>query len=472
MAILIVIIYFALCLLIGFYVQSRVTDSVAYYLAGRKLGPWLAGVGRFAAVSSAFTFLGMLGLGYRLGFPFLVSIAVGLLFGFLFAQLLLSEVRRSGAISIADFLGKRYESAPIALVASIIAILAMFPHIIAQIKGAGVVGSMVLGLPASVSMIVLTAVFVAYVVLGGLWAVSWTDMLQGAWLLIFMAVPAIVAIASAGGIGPLFQAASQASPKFTQGLPTLSGWSHLGIAVVFIGSLMTFPAFLFWSLTTRDTRTLRKSFIVALVMAIIVYIAVAFVLAQGFIVAPGLKNPDEVFFHVFKHLFGSGFMLGMGAAAALAAIMSSNDAMLVAIAAIVGNDLYKLTGWRSTEKQLLAIGRAVSVIIAAIALLFAFQTPAIIGQLTALAAGSAGSAFVFPMVLGVWWKRTTGTGAIMGMIGGYFAFILLTFFGGMPPQTPILLAMPISAVLCIFGSFVTAPSPSQSVFVDSLHKID
>ena len=466
-AIIVVILYFVACLIIGFYMRKRVVDSAGYFLAGRGLNSWVAGVGRFATVASAFTFLGMLGLGYKLGFPFLASIAVGLLFGFLFTQLLLSEIRRSGAVSISDFFGKRYESSPIMLVASIIAILSMFPHIIAQIKGAGVIGSLVLGMPTSVSMVVLTAVFVAYVVMGGLFAISWTDVMQGVLLLVFMAIPAIAVIASFGGPSQVFEAAILASPKFLKG--PLSIWSHLGICVVFIGALMTFPAFVFWSMTTRDTGTLRKSFVVALVMSIVVYIAVAFVLAAGYIWAPGLKNPDEVYFRVLKHLFGGGILVGLGAAAALSAIMSSTDGMLIAISAIVGNDIYKLINKRPSEKQLLLVGRVASISVAAIGLLFAFRTPALIGQLTALAAGSAASAFVFPMVLGVWWKRMNGTGAIIGMIGGYLIFILLALFGKMPPQTPILVSIPASALLCVIGSLVTSPSLSQADIVDKLH---
>jgi Na+/proline symporter len=316
-------------------------------------------------------------------------------------------------------------------------------------------------------MIVLTAVFVAYVVLGGLFAISWTDALQGILLLVFMSIPAIGVIVYFGGITPTFEAAAKASPKFFQG--PLSAWSHLGIVIVFIGSLMTFPAFLFWSMTTRDTTTLRRSFLVALVMSFLVYIAVAFVLAGGFALIPDLKRPDEIYFRVLKHLFKGGFIVGLGAAAALAAIMSSTDGMLIAISAIVGNDIYKLTGKKPTEKDLLKVGRIVSIVVACIALIFAFRSPALIGQLTALAAGSAGSAFVFPMVLGVWWKRMTGAGAIAGMVGGYLVFILLSLFAGMPPQTPILISIPVSALLCIVGSLITSTTPSQETFVDMLH---
>jgi sodium/proline symporter/sodium/pantothenate symporter len=149
--------------------------------------------------------------------------------------------------------------------------------------------------------------------------------------------------------------------------------------------------------------------------------------------------------------------------------MSSTDGMLIAISAIVGNDIYKLTGKKPTEKDLLKVGRIVSIVVACIALIFAFRSPALIGQLTALAAGSAGSAFVFPMVLGVWWKRMTATGAIAGMVGGYLVFILLSLFAGMPPQTPILISIPVSALLCIVGSLITSTTPSQETFVDMLH---
>ena len=466
-SIVVVILYFVVCLGIGFYMQSRVVDSTGYFLAGRGLGSWVAGLGRFATVASAFTFLGMLGLGYKLGLPFMISIAVGLTFGFLFCQLLLSEIRRSNAVSIADFFKKRYESTPILMVASIIAILVMFPHIIAQIKGAGVIGSMVLGMPTSVSMVLLTAVFVGYVVLGGLYAISWTDVLQGLLLLVFMVIPAVAIVSSFGGIGATFDAASQISPKFFKGpLPLIS---NISIMIIFIGALSTFPAFVFWSMTTRDTTTLRRSFVVALVGSLIVYLALSLVLAGGYVWATDIKNPDGLYFAVLKHLFGSGIIAGLGAAAALAAIMSSTDGMLIATSAIICNDISKKLKKDLTEKQLLKIGRIISIVVAGLALICAFWSSSLIGQLTSLAAGSAASAFFFPMVLGVWWKRMNGKGAMIGMVGGYAIYMILSLTVKMPPFTPILVGMPASAILCIVGSLVTAPSPSQADMVDKLH---
>src|SRR5699024_3955013 len=105
--IIITLIYFIIVIIIGTVASRRIKDSDSYYLADRGLGSFLAGIGRFAAVSSSFTYLGALGLGYQFGFPILISLATGLNVGFVMSLLVLSNVRNSDAVSIADFLSKR-----------------------------------------------------------------------------------------------------------------------------------------------------------------------------------------------------------------------------------------------------------------------------------------------------------------------------------------------------------------------------
>src|SRR5690625_1811144 len=192
--------------------------------------------------------MGALGLGYTFGFPYLLSVAVGLNMGFVMSLLLLSNIRNSDAISIADFLAKRFDSTIIRVLASIISILVMFPAIVAQIRGAGIVGNSILGIPFGLAMVLLTAVFVFYVFMGGLWAVTWTDMLQGIMLTVFLVIPSVFVAFTLGS--DITVRASEIAPSFLTG--NLPMWSHLGIAITFMGSMMTFPAYLFWSFTTKD----------------------------------------------------------------------------------------------------------------------------------------------------------------------------------------------------------------------------
>ncbi|GAB3806633.1 sodium:solute symporter family protein [Virgibacillus kimchii] len=463
---IVILVYFIIVTLFGVFANRRITDSISYYLADRGLGVVFAGIGRFAAVASSFTFMGALGLGYTFGFPYLLSVAVGLNMGFVMSLLLLSNIRNSNAISIADFLAKRFDSKTLRVVASIISILVMFPAIVAQIRGAGIVGNSVLGIPFGLAMVLLTAVFVFYVFMGGLWAVTWTDMLQGIMLTVFLVIPSVFVAFTLGS--DITTRALENAPSFLTG--NLPMWSHLGITITFMGSMMTFPAYLFWSFTTKDVRILRKSVAVTAFMGVLVFSSYFFLLAGAHTVAPNLENPDNAFFTVAQFLFDSSpIVLGIIAAAALSAIMSSTDAMLLSTSAIVSNDLLKLI--RPNSKDFLKIGRLSTLIIAAVALLFSFYTPALIGELIAAGAASAGSAFVFPLVLGVWWKRMNAQGAIAGVITGYLTYNILTFSNIVPiMNVPILISIPASAVACIVVAILTSPpNQKQQEFFESLH---
>lgn len=461
-----IIIYFLIILIIGIFSQKKVDDNESYYLAGRGLGVILSGIGRFAAVASSFTYLGALGLGYSLGLPFMLSIAVGINLGFLLTLLFLSEIRESGALSVPDFLLKRFNNKSLHIIASLISIMVMIPHLTAQIRGAGVIGNMVIGVSAEWAMIISTIIFVIYVFMGGLWAVSWTDLFQGIMLVVFMVLPAIVAISTFGN--DIVGMAIESSETFMTG--ALPMWSNLGMAVVMMGSVMVFPAFLFWSFATKSKKTLHRSLTLATFLGVIVFSTFLFLLATANIVAPDLDNPDEAFFAVIQALFSSKVLQGLMAVAVLSAVMSTTDSILLATSAIVSNDIWKQLRPKMSSSRLLFIGRVSTLLVAIFGLLIALFSPSLIGELTAEAAGGAGSAFLFPLILGIWWKRMNTPGAIAGVLGGYISFSILIVGEFLPPQTPVLIGIPISGLLCVVVSLLTSkPTKEQERFVDKLH---
>src|SRR5699024_11121534 len=152
------------------------------------------------------------------------------------------EIRRSGAVSVSDFLAKRYLSKTIRVGSAIIALVIMFPALVAQLRGASVLGEAVIGIPGTVAVVIATVVFTSYVLMGGLWAVSWTNMFQGILLSLFMIIPAIIALFAFDGL-KLINDAAAIMPRYLSGAEDLTVWSHLGIAVTFTGSMVAFPAY-------------------------------------------------------------------------------------------------------------------------------------------------------------------------------------------------------------------------------------
>lgn len=77
-----------------------------------------------------------------------MSVGLGLTFGFLMTLLFIPEIRRSGAVSVSDFLFKRYRTKTIRIGSAVIALAIMFPTLVAQLRGSSVLGESVIGYPA------------------------------------------------------------------------------------------------------------------------------------------------------------------------------------------------------------------------------------------------------------------------------------------------------------------------------------
>jgi sodium/proline symporter/sodium/pantothenate symporter len=75
--------------------------------------------------------------------------------------------------------------------------------------------------------------------------------------------------------------------------------------------------------------------------------------------------------------------------------------------------------------------------------------------MTAMTAGGLISCFLFPVLLGIYWKKTNGTGALFGMVGGFVSFVILDRSGLLPAVTAMLFSVPISAILTVVGSLFT-----------------
>src|SRR5699024_700142 len=134
----------------------------------------------------------------------------------------------------------------------------------------------------------------------------------------------------------------------------------------------------------------------------------------GFIVAAGgatldivdsLDNKDMIFISVIEH-YMSPLLAGLMLAGLLAAIMSSSDAMLLAISAGVARDIYKeYINKDAPERLITRIGFVIMVLASIAGIIFAINPPNLIAIMVGWVGGGLLSAFGFPLVLGIWWKR-------------------------------------------------------------------
>ena len=173
-------------------IMSRTSDVSEFYVAGRRVPAFFNGMATGADWMSAASFIGLAGTLYLSGYQGLAFV-LGWTGGFVLVALLLAPyLRRFGEYTIPDFLSARYGGNTIRLVAAAAAILASFVYVVAQIYGVGVITSRFVSLQFEIGVFVGLAGILVCSFLGGMRAVTWTQVAQYVILIIAYITPVAI----------------------------------------------------------------------------------------------------------------------------------------------------------------------------------------------------------------------------------------------------------------------------------------
>ncbi|MFN9792844.1 MAG: VC_2705 family sodium/solute symporter, partial [Pseudomonadota bacterium] len=188
--------YVFLAATIGLYamigIMSRTMSSDEYYVAGRRVPAVFNGMATASDWMSAASFIGMAGTLYVQGYDGLAFI-MGWTGGYCLVALFLAPyLRKFGQFTIPDFLGARYGGHVPRLIGIFIAILCSFTYVVAQIVGTGLIGARLLGMPFELAVFVGLVGILVCSMLGGMRAVTWTQVAQYIVLIIAYLVPVVI----------------------------------------------------------------------------------------------------------------------------------------------------------------------------------------------------------------------------------------------------------------------------------------
>jgi len=172
-------------------IMSRTTDATEYYVAGRRVPAMYNGMATAADWMSAASFLGLAGSLYLSGYAGLAFV-LGWTGGYCLVALLLAPyLRRFGEYTIPDFLGARYASHLVRTVAILATILCSFTYVVAQIYGVGLITTRLTGLTFEIGVFVGLGGVLLCSFLGGMRAVTWTQVAQYIIIIIAYLVPVV-----------------------------------------------------------------------------------------------------------------------------------------------------------------------------------------------------------------------------------------------------------------------------------------
>jgi len=432
-AILITLVVYQIALLaIGLIAERWNRDEADFLLGGRNLGPLVAAISASASSSSVWTLLGISGAAYAKGLSalWLFPACVGgfALNWFLIAPRLRRLSGETGALTLTDILagprGRPGREAVVRVAAAIV-LAALVVYVASQFQGAGKLFSEVLttdeGAPDLRWMIILgAAVVVAYTILGGFWAVSITDTLQGLMMALTAVALPLGAYDAVGGFGGLLDGIRSVEVDGYASLTADAGgfaaigliWGYLGIGLGYPGQPHVVNRFM----ALAHEHSVRAARRYAMIWAVVVYAGMLFAGLAGRILVEQLQDPEEVFFHLTSELF-SPVVAGVMIAAVLSAIMSTADSQLLVAASAISHDL------APRARSALARSRVIVLLLSAVSIAIALFTPKEIYDNVLFAWAALGAAFGPLLVLTLLRGPLSARGAILTMSFGFVAAV-------------------------------------------------
>ena len=486
-------------------VMTRTAQISEYYVAGRRVPAFYNGMATGADWMSAASFVGMAGTLFLLGYDGLAWV-LGWTGGFVLVSILIGPyLRKFGAYTVPDFMSFRFGGNFARFIAVVVLVCCSFTYVTAQVYGTGLIASRFLGMPFELAVFAGLAGILLCSMLGGMRAVTWTQIAQYIVLIIAYLTPIVILSTKHYGIPipeltygrAIAEITAREQEMIQAGLATVAAlkphiqpfinYSPLNFfAIIFCMMVGTasLPHILMRYFTTPSVREARQSVAWSLLFIFLLYFSApayaafsklevytniigrdltavrpwlftwgelgliqicgknaasidAIVAACKAIAGhPGVVrlqdfviNTDVIVLST-PEIAGLPYVIsGLVAAGGLAAALSTADGLLLAIANALSHDVYyKMLDPNAPTIRRLTVARVLLFFVAVAAASLAATKP---GDILAMVgwAFSLAMAGNFPaLVMGVWWKRTTATGAVCGMIAGFglCLFYLLT----------------------------------------------
>ena len=434
------VIYKVLLISIGLWASRRVKTEDDFFLGGRGVGAFVSGLSYAASTSSAWVLLGFSGFVYVAGVSALWMVP-GIWAGYIvmwlwIARPLREETRQLGHITLTDYLTTGLAPAtarPIAILSTLLIVFCFVFYIAAQFDAAAKAFVDQFGLGRIEAVVLGAVIILVYCLLGGFWAVSVTDTLQG---IVMMAVAIglpIFAVMSLGGPGEMFrQLAAQAPSDYMhwsgeKGSFVFLGFA-MGLASIGLGAFGQ-PHLLNRLMALKDDKARRQGFAIAMSWAIAVYIGMAMLALAGRAMTGGALADGEVMFYRVASDVLPPVLAGIVIAAILSAVMSTVDSILLAASAAVAHDLGITKRYKA---KAVFVSRLVMVAITILAVVLTLTLSESIFNRVLFAWSALGAAFgpvVFARVSG---REPSGQLIFWAILSG-FAMTVLFYIGGTLP---------------------------------------
>ncbi len=472
------VVFFAIMIAVGFYTRKNATDVNGFVLGGRSVGPWLTAFAFGTSYFSAVIFVGYAGqFGWLFG---LASTWAGLgnaFIGSLLAWNILGRrtrimTQKLDAKTMPDFFGKRFDSTPLKVFASIIVFIFLIPYTASLYNGLSSLFGLVFNVPYWVIILIMAVLTAIYVIVGGYMATAINDFIQGI-IMLFGIVAVILAVLNQNG--GLLEATQKLSAVEAEGWAGGAYTSFFGpdptflLFVVILTSLGTWglPQMVGKFYAIKSENDIHKGTIISTVFAIIVAGGCYFLGGFGRLYgvdlnAAGAPMFDTIIPKMISNL--PSILIAIVIVLVLSASMSTLSSLVLTSSSTFTLDVIKPAMTKKddiagmSEKQQVSIMRVFIVffiIVSAVIAVVKDANPGItfIAQMMGVSWGGLAGAFLAPYLYGLYWKGVTKASAVVCFIWG--AGLATTQF--------------IISMVCSKAEIAAFPGILSLVFKSSIH---
>jgi len=451
---LIIFAYLAGMVIIGAFFSKQIETHEDEVVAGKSLSSLSAGIARAANVAGGSTSVGGTGYGYSMGVTgswFGISSAMGNWIMVPFARRIKNILDRGNFLTIGDFLGYRYGEAA-RIISGGLNTIAYAGFVSSQIVATGTIMHVLLGWDLKTGMIVTTAIVIVYTIMGGLKAVVYTDYVQI--VIIYLGMVFLLLPKSLNQVGGF----SELVARVPEGFLKFGAMGTLSIVGMLVATGLAFfccqATYGYLAASKNPTVAVRSSILCG-VFYIIPAMAVIVIGMACVVLYPDLGSSQDALPTIIVNLLPVG-VVGILFSAIIAATMSTSDTCLLMSTMCYVQDIYKgFINKEADDKQMLKVTRLSMIVLGVLALLIAMYYPNIIGLILWGYSFAVGG-LLASVVMALYWKRTTNTGALASMFVGGGVHLYLTVTGFYIPA--VLISAPLGFIVIVVVSLLT-PKP-------------
>ncbi len=523
----------ALVVYISWWGKRFTSTTTDFYVAGGKISARLNGWAMFGDYCSAASFLGVAGAIALAGVDSW-WVAIGFFGAWVFVLVALAgPLKSSGKFTVADVLVGRFGGRSLKFLAMATTVVIGTLYLVPQIVGAGHLFQLLLGWDYNVTVVVSAVSMGLMVILGGMMGTTYNQAIQGVILLAAMLILFVLAVVMYFGGNPfaiIGQAMGAVPPTeavkvigevvvppaaegathgpfvlaeavrqgfadlpnaLTPGLAVPDVWSQVSLVLGLLLGVAGLPHILIRFYTVKDAKDAKKGAELTIIGLAVFYITVLFVGFATMVIlydeliqmlADGDRGrATNMAIPLLGMELGGEVGLGLIAAGAMAAMLSTAVGLLISMTTSLSHDVYAgVLRPNSTDRERLVFAKVGAVVLTVIASLASvWLKDQNVAVLVSMCFGIAASTFAPVLILSVWWQGLTKEGVIAGLLVGLLVSLVFTFarFAGVPEVmgirvlgNPALYGVPAALLSIVVASLVTRNTGNAREFMAMAHR--